>query len=219
MNAGGAQKNPPGRRDFYRTVAPVYDLLAGPFLRPVRNDVRRIAAVLAPARILDIACGTGEQARMLAGDGFAVTGVDLSPAMLAQARRKGAGAGAYFLGDARHLPFAAGSFDLVTIMLAMHEMDYESALKVMRESLRVLDRGGTMIVFDYVRGRGLVSRASLRLFHAVERMAGRRHFRNFRSFVQKGGLEALIAGHPLEVLLRTGYFHGAMGLAVLEKMH
>ncbi len=193
MSACLSKENSSGRWDFYRRVAPFYDLFVGTFLKPVRNDVRRIAAVLEPARILDIACGTGEQARMLAGDGFTVTGIDLSPAMLAQARKKGAGSGTYLLGNAEDLPFPSGSFDLVTIMLAMHEMDYQSAIRVMNESLRVLDGGGNIILFDYVRGRDLVSRTSLGLFHAVERMAGRRHFRNFRFFLERGGLEGFIA--------------------------
>jgi 2-polyprenyl-3-methyl-5-hydroxy-6-metoxy-1,4-benzoquinol methylase len=42
----------------------------------------------APAPILDIGCGTGSLSVVLAGQGYQVTGIDLSPAMLAQAEAK-----------------------------------------------------------------------------------------------------------------------------------
>jgi SAM-dependent methyltransferase len=42
-----------------------------------------LAAVRPPARVLDLGCGTGRLANLLAARGFAVTGVDAAPAMLA----------------------------------------------------------------------------------------------------------------------------------------
>lgn len=47
----------------------------------------------APARILDIGCGTGSLSVVLAGLGHQVTGIDLSPAMIACAEKKAASAG------------------------------------------------------------------------------------------------------------------------------
>lgn len=46
-----------------------------------------------PQDILDIGCGTGSLGLLLAGQGHAVTGIDLSPAMLALAREKAAAIG------------------------------------------------------------------------------------------------------------------------------
>ncbi len=74
--------------DFYNLVAPFYDILVGPFLRPARKDIVRGAKAEKCRRILDVACGTGEQAIMLAKAGIEVTGIDLSPAMLGVARDK-----------------------------------------------------------------------------------------------------------------------------------
>ena len=68
-----------------------------------------------PQRALDVGTGTGAVARVLAErwPGAEVTGVDVSPAMIAEARRLGAER--YDVGDASKLPYADGSFDVVTL--------------------------------------------------------------------------------------------------------
>ena len=70
-----------------------------------------------PRRILDVGTGTGAAARHLAARWPAaeVTGIDLSPEMLAEAGRLGGGPH-YVAGDASHLPFADASFDLVVLV-------------------------------------------------------------------------------------------------------
>jgi SAM-dependent methyltransferase len=69
---------------------------------------------LTGSRLLDIACGTGKSFLPLLARGWEVTAVDLSPAMLEQARLKMSGKrrGRLELGDMRALP-RLGSFDLV----------------------------------------------------------------------------------------------------------
>src|SRR5215213_8076416 len=63
-------------------------------------------------RLLDAACGTGSSCLPFVERGFDVTGCDLSPAMLAQARRKASGL-TLVEADIRSLA-ALGEFDLVT---------------------------------------------------------------------------------------------------------
>ncbi len=72
-------------------------------------------------RMLDLACGTGTLALSLAGEGWHALGLDSSPAMIAQARAKAAGAtlagsASFRLGDMRRAADVVGaaSFDLVT---------------------------------------------------------------------------------------------------------
>jgi SAM-dependent methyltransferase len=72
-------------------------------------------------RAIDLACGTGTLALLLADDGWQVTGLDSAPAMLAQARAKAAGSLAaaqlrFLEGDMRRVDAAvpAASFDLAT---------------------------------------------------------------------------------------------------------
>jgi ubiquinone/menaquinone biosynthesis C-methylase UbiE len=73
------------------------------------NDLVALVGALAPARTLDVACGTGFLSRHLSG--FAV-GVDLSPAMVSLARDRIPG-GRAMVGDALRLPAPAGAFERV----------------------------------------------------------------------------------------------------------
>ena len=60
----------------------------------------RVLATAPARRVLDLGCGTGEHARMLASQGFTVVGVDASDAMLARARQHSSeGNPSYVLGD------------------------------------------------------------------------------------------------------------------------
>jgi ubiquinone/menaquinone biosynthesis C-methylase UbiE len=69
----------------------------------------------APTRALDVGTGTGAVARLIAErwPSAEVTGVDVSPGMIAEARRLGQER--YDVGDASALPYEDGSFDLVTL--------------------------------------------------------------------------------------------------------
>ena len=70
----------------------------------------------APARVLDIGCGTGSLTLVMAELGHRVTGLDLSAAMVDAARRKLDSAGltsSLVVGDASHLPARIGAFDVV----------------------------------------------------------------------------------------------------------
>jgi demethylmenaquinone methyltransferase/2-methoxy-6-polyprenyl-1,4-benzoquinol methylase len=76
------------------------------------EEVERLCEVvagLAPARVLDVACGTGFLTRHLRGE---VTGLDQSPAMVEVASARLAEA-RVVQGDAVPLPFADGEFDRV----------------------------------------------------------------------------------------------------------
>ena len=106
-------------RAYYELRAPEYDdwwLGLGRFTELDRpgwhEEVEQLIAVLAalpPARVLDVACGTGFLTRHLQGE---VTGLDQSPTMLEITASRGAGIRTV-QGDAVPLPFADGSFDRV----------------------------------------------------------------------------------------------------------
>lgn len=84
-------------------------------LNPAGPDTAfwRCLAGVAPLRILDLGCGTGLLATLLAADGHAVTGLDPSPAMLDIARTRPDGEKVRWCqGDARHLSLDE-TFDLV----------------------------------------------------------------------------------------------------------
>ncbi len=62
--------------------------------------------------ILDLACGSGRHSRQMAQMGMRVTGVDLSPASITQAKEMSCGRDQYFIHDMRQ-PFTFGTFDYI----------------------------------------------------------------------------------------------------------
>lgn len=73
--------------------------------------------------VLDLCCGQGNVAEALAAAGFAVTGVDFSPQMLAHARAR-APSVEFIEADAQDLPFEAAQFGAVTCSFGlMHVPD------------------------------------------------------------------------------------------------
>jgi SAM-dependent methyltransferase len=95
------------------------------------------------ARVLDVACGTGLATEALAARGCVVTGIDISEAMLARARRR-VPAAPFCLAKAEELPFADGTFDAATSAQAFHWVDQCRAL---REMVRVVRPGGTIAIW------------------------------------------------------------------------
>jgi ubiquinone/menaquinone biosynthesis C-methylase UbiE len=114
------------------------------------NALLEIARPEPGDRVLDVGCGTGHRAITLAHRVAWVTGFDLTPAMLEQARGLQAEAGianlGWVQGDAVDLPFADGEFTLVLSQAMFHHAaDPAATLKEMR---RVCAAGGRIAVSD-----------------------------------------------------------------------
>ncbi len=102
------------------------------------------------ARVLDIACGTGNTAIPLARRGCFVTGVDIATNLLEQARARAAAENltiTFDEGDAEALPYADGSFDAVTTMFGA--MFAPRPELVARECARVLRPGGLLAMANW----------------------------------------------------------------------
>jgi trans-aconitate methyltransferase len=106
------------RRPLTRTfdrLAPTWETrLSEERLRPMLAALDALPA--APARVLDVGTGTGRVARIAAErwPGAEVVGVDASSGMVEEARRLG-GNVRYDVADSLQLPYADGSFDLLTL--------------------------------------------------------------------------------------------------------
>jgi ubiquinone/menaquinone biosynthesis C-methylase UbiE len=99
---------------------------------------------------LDICCGPGALTLDLARYVEHVTGLDLTPAMLEQARARQASVGVdnvdWVVGDANQIPFPTARFSLVSCSSAFHHL--ADPARVFNEMVRVCSPGGRIIVKD-----------------------------------------------------------------------
>ncbi|MGZ5437134.1 MAG: class I SAM-dependent methyltransferase [Pyrinomonadaceae bacterium] len=95
--------------------------------------------VSAGATVLDLGCGEGVLALLKRKD-VSLFGVDLSPELLAQARRNGYDE--VYRADLSSLPFRADSFDYVVSLDVLGHVSFEEKPSVLREIKRVLKRDG-----------------------------------------------------------------------------
>lgn len=117
-----------------------------------RHEVARIVEVMglpSGARILDVPCGQGRHAHLLAEAGFDVDGLDYSEDLLAKARARGtAKTLRYTRGDMRRLPTKwTGKFDAVLNLFTSFGFFAEPAddRKVIGEFARMLKPGGVLV--------------------------------------------------------------------------
>jgi ubiquinone/menaquinone biosynthesis C-methylase UbiE len=122
----------------------------------VHRDSEGLAALLRLAspsrrdRALDVATGTGFTALALAPRCRRVIAVDLTPEMVAQARRlrrtRGVANVVFCLADAETLPFRDAVFDLVTCRVAAHHFPH--LRQALGEMARVTRPGGRVVLDD-----------------------------------------------------------------------
>jgi ubiquinone/menaquinone biosynthesis C-methylase UbiE len=104
----------------------------------------------ARGRVLEVAVGTGRNLPHYPAD-MTVTGIELSPAMLAIARRRAADLGRDFdlvEGDAEQLPWGDASFDTVVCALSLCTIPHPAT--AVGEMKRVLVPGGRLLLLDHI---------------------------------------------------------------------
>jgi ubiquinone/menaquinone biosynthesis C-methylase UbiE len=102
--------------------------------------------------VLDVATGTGHNALSFASHVRHVVGLDLTAEMLAEAQNLARARRAenvhFCQGDSEHLPFAPGSFAIVTCRVAPHH--FPDVARAVHEMARVCQRGGCVAIVDNV---------------------------------------------------------------------
>lgn len=190
---------------------------------PEYSAIRRTLATalgnLAGKKVIDVGCGTGDDARLLADmvgpDGW-VIGTDLSEAMIAEARRRHEGRVLpveFRVADLRQLPFDDRTFDATRAKLVlMHCDDIEAAAA---ELVRVTRPRGRIAVFDYDFETTTVDHPDRRATREIVRCSADGHPNNWsgrqllRRFRGLGVRDVSVVPHT--VVMPFPFFRTAVG--------
>ena len=156
-------------REMFSGIAKRYDLLNHLLSGNVDKRWRRIVAtrvrdkLSGSARVLDVACGTGDLALTLfENTGARVVGTDFCRPMLEIAANKTAQRVPLIEGDALALPFRDGSFEAATIAFGLRNLaSVEGGLAELR---RVLKPGGWVAVLEFSRPANAMLRPVFSLY-------------------------------------------------------
>ncbi|MBP1605067.1 MAG: ubiE 3 [Acidobacteria bacterium] len=148
---------------MFATIADRYDFITVALSygrdRRWKQRVASLTGMQAGETAVDLACGTGDIALRLADAGGHVVGLDLTPAMLALARRKDQARRIRLVqADMTHLPFGDASADVVTAGYGIRNVpDLDAALA---EVHRVLRPGGRFVALDFNKPANPVLRSA-----------------------------------------------------------
>ncbi|MDZ5445100.1 methyltransferase domain-containing protein [Micromonospora sp. 4G57] len=204
-----ADETPTARQKrVWDKTAPTYDKKIALFEKIWFAGGRQWLGQRAHGRVLEVAIGTGRNLPHYRF-GTSVTGIELSPAMLAIARERAADLGrAVELreGDAEQLPFDDASFDTVVCALSLCTIP-DPAIAI-AEMYRVLAPGGTLLLVDHIASSWPPIRAAQWLLERITIRAAGEHFtRRQLPLVQAAGFqiaetERLKAGTVERILAR-----------------
>jgi ubiquinone/menaquinone biosynthesis C-methylase UbiE len=184
-----------------------YENLIDPILRNVRQLIPEFAGMEAGDEVLDVCCGTGAQVVEYGQYGILATGIDKEQSMLSIALRNKKKLNlvntSFYLADATSLPFSDGRFDYVSISFGLHDKEKDIRNKVVSEMKRVVKQEGSLVLADF---KVPLPRNMWAIFaKTIEFIAGGSHYRGFKDFTNKGGLQSILKDHML-FEQKTGYF-------------
>ncbi len=192
---------------FYdRLIAPNQDVLFAHIRRHIPPE----------ATVLDIGTGTGRLAFQLAARGNTVHAIDLSfrnveRARLRLARDPHANLSIEHASVHELLARGVRRFDFAVLTFVLHEIRPAERRRVLEIAMRLAK---TILIGEY--RVPLPNGFEALLTRAVECVAGREHYANFKHFVATGGVPGLIEGLPLRIVNEVPRLPNTGSLFVLK---
>ncbi len=189
---------------------PLTTLLLGNSFHPGGNQLTRQLAEQAfvgpGSQVLDIACGQGNSARLLADEfGATITGVDYSASLLDTAQQLTQAAGLthrvkFLQVDVQHLPCSDQQFDVVFCECAL--CTFADAPQVLAEIFRVLKPGGRLALSDVTINAPIPGNLQSVLGQALC-IAGAHSNNEYQNLIESAGFKAPRCHDVSSVLLET----------------
>ena len=193
--ARGGERPAARQKRVWDKAAPRYDKQISFFEKIWFAGGREWLGQRAQGRVLEVAVGTGRNLPYYPAD-VTVTGIELSPAMLAIARQRAADLDRdvdFREGDAEHLPCDDASFDTVACALSLCTIPDPAA--AIGEMKRVLVPGGRLLLLDHIASTWPPVYAAQWLFERITIRAAGEHFtRRQLPLVRAAGFQVVETG-------------------------
>jgi len=191
-----------------------YKLFIDPVLSGLHSCV--VENIKPIQRVMDIACGTGSLSMAIARKAKYVIGIDLSEDMIITARRgaskKKINNIQFEIRDASDMSvYKDRQFDVAVTSMAVHQYNADLAIKILAGMKRIAPE---VIIADYnhhmPRGYGGT------VAWSIERLAGGDHYRNFKNYMQRGGVHWFVKEAGLRIRSEVTRSGGIFVVSVCE---
>ncbi len=178
----------------------------------------QIKGLIAPqSTVIDIGCGTGRLAFALGGHCASVLGIDLSKRNIDRAqillqRLPNDKISFQHLNVSDTKYGGKKPFDYAILTYVIHEVNKEERIKLLNDASQIADQ---IIIGDYLFPRptglsGFISKT-------IEFLAGKEHYRNYRSYMADGGIHHLAGESGLRIITEVKSRRSVDQLVVLSK--
>ena len=168
-----------------------YSLLIDPLLKSVQEKVSTF--IKEDTSLIDISCGTGSFSKILSKKCRTVTGVDISPAMTSFAEKK------CRKDKINNITFinedflklkkdnVQPAFDYAVLSMAIHQFDKKLRVQFLEKANEI---AGRVFILDYSCP---IKPGKIKiLINGIEHLAGKKHFRNFKSYNAENGIISIL---------------------------
>ena len=169
------------------------------FIAPNQDKLfSQINNIIEPnSKVIDVGCGTGRLSFTLQEKCSLILGIDLSEKNIERANltlSKSPDSKISFKHSSLNeiIPDGKEHFDYAVMTYVIHEVDETERVNLLEEMAQVADK---IIIGDYLppAGNGFINTLNI----IVEFLAGKEHYRNFKTYIRNGGLNGII--------LKTGF--------------